>query len=117
MHGMVVVLLVEVFRISIEEREPEGLWVRQRGLAGWWSWTLRARQESRRKRQRSRGSLREGQLGVSDTGSEGPESYARVILHWELKEGAEYSEWRWPLKGKRRKLNPLNYASKYENVS
>ncbi len=59
-QGRVVVSLVEVFRIWIEESEPEGLWVRERGLAGWWSWTLRARQESRRKRQRSRGSLGEG---------------------------------------------------------
>lgn len=57
---MVVVALVEVLRISIEERVPEGVWVRQRGLAGWWRWMLRARQESRRKRQRSKGSLGEG---------------------------------------------------------
>ena len=36
MQGRVVVALVEVFWISIEERDPEGVWVRQRGLAGWW---------------------------------------------------------------------------------
>ena len=59
-QGRIVVALVEVFRISIEERVPEGVWVRQMGLAGWWRWTLWVRQESRRKRQRSRGSLGEG---------------------------------------------------------
>lgn len=34
-QGRVVVLLVEVFRISREESEPEGSWMRERGLAGW----------------------------------------------------------------------------------
>lgn len=56
-QGRVVVSLVEVFTISIEESGPEALRERESGLAGWWRWTLRARQESRRKRQRSRGSL------------------------------------------------------------
>ena len=59
MQGRLVVSLVKVFRNSIEESGPEGLRVRETGLTGWWRWTLRARQESRRKRQRSRGSLGE----------------------------------------------------------
>ena len=58
-QGRVVVSLVEAFNIWMEESAPERLRVRERGLAGWWRWTLRARQESRRKRQRSRGSLGE----------------------------------------------------------
>ena len=98
--------LVEVFRISIEERVPEGVWVRQRGLAGWWRWTLWVRQESRRKRQRSRGSLGEGKPGVLDTGSDGLQSHDRVVLHRQLNEGAGHSKWRWPFEGKREKPSP-----------
>ena len=66
-QGRFVVSLVKVFKSSIEESGPEGLRVRETGLTGWWRWTLRARQESRRKRQRSRGSLGERQPGGLDT--------------------------------------------------
>ena len=33
MQGRVVISLVEVYRMWIEDSEPEGLWARERGLA------------------------------------------------------------------------------------
>ena len=82
MQGRFVVSLVEVFKISIEESGPEVLWVMERGLAGWWRLTSRARQESRRKRQRSSGSLGEGQHGVLDSWGDRLQGNAPVFYKW-----------------------------------
>ena len=58
-QGMVVCSRVEVLRMVMLERVPDGERLIDMALAGWCSWTLRDWQLSMRKRQRSNGSLME----------------------------------------------------------